>query len=80
MQWLASVQHAMRGAWPAAHADQRGVVPERQVGLVIDLTKSWQYYSVEEWLGVAHHKVHFGVCFEPVSTRLACFQAEEGHH
>jgi hypothetical protein len=79
MQRLASVQHAMRGAWPAAHADQRGVVPERQVGLVIDLTKSWQYYSVEEWLGVAHHKVHFGACSETVSTRLAYFQAGSWH-
>ena len=50
-----------------------GPYPVRQVGLVIDLTKSWQYYSVEEWLGVAHHKVLFGVCDQPVYTHLRCF-------
>jgi hypothetical protein len=44
----------------AAHVEQCWVLAVRQVGLVIDLTKSWQYYSIEEWLEVAHHKVLTG--------------------
>lgn len=33
------------------------VISWLKVGLVIDLTRSSQYYSKEEWLGVACHKV-----------------------